>query len=281
MKIEKKIGLLFVSAVILFFISTSLIAYPVVSDWYSEKVRSTVQTEYFEMIEAQENEEIRQALIDAQKYNESLCSVQTEQGADIKEYMELLNVGNTGIMGYVEIPVIDITLPIYHTVDNSVMQIGAGHMEGTSLPVGGPSTHAVISAHSGMSGSRMFSDLDRVRKGDYVFIRVLGETLAYEVTGTEVVLPSAVDKIQIVEGKDMVTLITCVPYGVNTHRLLVRAERTELSEEEIIDEEAEVEIATSTWFEKYVEGIIFGLFIAGGTLVIIIIINTINKKRRE
>lgn len=280
MKEVKKIGLLVVSAVILFLISAALIAYPVVSDWYSEKVRSTVQTEYFEMIEEQENEEIRQALIDAQKYNESLCSVQTEQEADVKEYMELLNVGNTGIMGYVEIPVIDITLPIFHTVDDSVMQIGAGHMQGTSLPVGGPSTHAVISAHSGMSSSRMFSDLDRVKEGDYVFIRVLGETLDYEVTGTEVVLPSAVDKIRIEEGKDMVTLITCVPYGVNTHRLLVRAERTELSEEEIIEEEAEVEVATSTWLEKYVEGIVFGLCIAGGILLIIIIIGATCRKRR-
>ena len=154
-------------------------------------------------------------------------------------------------------------------------------MEGTSLPVGGKNTHTVLSAHSGMSGSRMFSDLDKVSEGDLVILKVLGETLAYEVTGSEVVLPSAVDKIQIEGDKDLVTLITCVPYGVNTHRLLVRAERTELTEEEIHVEEATVEVAESTWKSKYVEGILAGGLSAGGFILILFVVWFFRRKKKN
>ena len=154
-------------------------------------------------------------------------------------------------------------------------------MEGTSLPVGGSNTHTVLSAHSGMSGSRMFTDLDKVSAGDLVILKVLGETLAYEVTGSEVVLPSAVDKIQIEGDKDLVTLITCVPYGVNTHRLLVRAERTELTEEEIHVKEATVEVAESTWKSKYVEGILAGGLSAGGFIFILFVVWLFRRKNKN
>lgn len=281
MKKKKRVWPMVLAMVLLLTVSIGLIAYPVVSDWYSERVRSTVQADYVEMIEDQSNEEIRDTLAEARAYNESLYAVQTDSSDEQYIYQELLNIGETGIMGYVEVPVIDVMLPIYHTTDDSVLQIGAGHMEGTSLPVGGKNTHTVLSAHSGMSGSRMFSDLDKVSAGDLVILKVLGETLAYEVTGSEVVLPSAVDKIQIEGDKDLVTLITCVPYGVNTHRLLVRAERTELTEEEIHVEEATVEVAESTWKSKYVEGILAGGLSAGGFILILFVIWFFRRKNKN
>ena len=281
MKKKKRVWPIVLAMILLLTVSIGLIAYPVVSDWYSERVRSTVQADYVEMIEDQSNEEIRDALAEARAYNESLYAVQTDSSNEQDIYQELLNIGETGIMGYVEVPVIDVTLPIYHTTDDSVLQIGAGHMEGTSLPVGGSNTHTVLSAHSGMSSSRMFSDLDKVSAGDLVILKVLGETLAYEVTGSEVVLPSAVDKIQIEGDKDLVTLITCVPYGVNTHRLLVRAERTELTEEEIQVEEATVEVAESTWKSKYVEGILAGGLSAGGSILILFVVWLFRRKKNN
>lgn len=278
---KKRVWPIVLAMALLLTVSIGLIAYPVVSDWYSERVRSTVQADYVEMIEDQSNEEIRDTLAEARAYNESLYAVQTDSSDEQYIYQELLNIGETGIMGYIEVPVIDVTLPIYHTTDDSVLQIGAGHMEGTSLPVGGKNTHSVLSAHSGMSGSRMFSDLDKVSAGDLVILKVLGETLAYEVTGSEVVLPSAVDKIQIEGDKDLVTLITCVPYGVNTHRLLVRAERTELTEEEIHVEEATVEVAESTWKSKYVEGILAGGLSAGCFIIILFVIWFFRRKNKN
>lgn len=281
MKKKKRVWPIVLAMILLLTVSIGLIAYPIVSDWYSERVRSTVQADYVEMIEDQSKEEIKDALAEARAYNESLYAVQTDSSDEQYIYQELLNIGETGIMGYVEVPVIDVTLPIYHTTDDSVLQIGAGHMERTSLPVGGSNTHTVLSAHSGMSGSRMFSDLDKVSAGDLVILKVLGETLAYEVTGSEVVLPSAVDKIQIEGGKDLVTLITCVPYGVNTHRLLVRAERTELTEEEIHVEEATVEVAESTWKSKYVEGILAGGLSAGCFIIILFVIWFFRRKNKN
>ena len=281
MKKKKRVWPIVLAMALVLTVSIGLIAYPVVSDWYSERVRSTVQADYVEMIEDQSNEEIRDALAEARAYNESLYAVQTDSSDEQYIYQELLNIGETDIMGYIEVPVIDVMLPIYHTTDDSVLQIGAGHMEGTSLPVGGKNTHTVLSAHSGMSGSRMFSDLDKVSAGDLVILKVLGETLAYEVTGSEVVLPSAVDKIQIEGDKDLVTLITCVPYVVNTHRILVRAERTELTEEEIHVEEATVEVAESTWKSKYVEGILAGGLSAGGFILILFVVWFLRRKKKN
>ena len=280
MKGKRKSWLLYAALIMMLLLSVILIAYPVVSDWYMERVSSTVQAEYVENIERTEDEEIQRAFEEAHQYNRSLYAVQSSEQTELQEYRDILNLTGNGLMGYVEIPVIDVSLPIYHTVDESVLQIGAGHMEGTSLPIGGDNTHAVISAHSGMSGARMFSDLNKVKTNDMIFIQVLGKKLAYEVTESEVVLPSDIEKVRIERDKDMITLVTCVPYGVNTHRLLVHAERVELTEKEIVEEETEVEVAESTWMENYVEGIAFGFVIAGGFLFAIIVILKIRNKRR-
>lgn len=169
-------------------------------------------------------------------------------------------------------------LPIYHTVAESSLQKGAGHMPGTSLPIGGKSTHAVISAHSGMSDARMFTDLDKVQKGNLILLHVLGDTLAYAVDTITVTDPADIEAIEIRQDKDLVTLVTCTPYSVNTHRLLVRGHRIELTEEEITEETKATEPEASTWMEKYIEGIFFGFIIGGAVLVLV---RALSKKVRE
>ena len=185
-------------------------------------------------------------------------------------------------MGYVEIPVIDVNLPIYHTVAESSLQKGAGHMPGTSLPIGGKSTHTVISAHSGMSGARMFTDLDKMQEGDLILLHVLGDTLAYAVDMITVTDPADIEAIEIQQDEDLVTLITCTPYGVNTHRLLVRGHRIELTEEEIAEETKAAEPEASTWMEKYLEGIFFGAVIGGAVLVdVLVLVRVLSKNDRK
>ncbi len=248
---KKKFLFPFLCFILLLLIGIGLMLYPLISNWYGERVRSTVEVQYNEAIAKLEDESIREAFRAAQEYNESLYSVQLDPAAAVDEYDSLLNLSGNGIMGYVEIPVIDVNLPIYHTVAESSLQKGAGHMPGTSLPIGGKSTHAVISAHSGMSDARMFTDLDKVQKGDLILLHVLGDTLAYAVDTITVTDPADIEAIEIRQDKDLVTLVTCTPYSVNTHRLLVRGHRIELTEEEITEETKATEPEASTWMEKY------------------------------
>ena len=173
-------------------------------------------------------------------------------------------------------------LPIYHTVAESSLQKGAGHMPGTSLPIGGKSTHTVISAHSGMSGARMFTDLDKMQEGDLILLHVLGDTLAYAVDMITVTDPADIEAIEIQQDEDLVTLITCTPYGVNTHRLLVRGHRIELTEEEIAEETKAAEPEASTWMEKYLEGIFFGAVTGGAVLVaVLVLVRVLSKNDRK
>ena len=178
----------------------------------------------------------KQMLEEAQEYNQSLVNTTklydpfSTTGKPSKEYMNLLNVSKDGMMAYLQIPKIDVKLPIYHSTNNGVLQKGVGHMEGSSLPIGGTSTHAVLSGHRGLPNSKLFTDLDKMKVGDIFYISVLGDTLAYEVDQIKTVLPSQTDDIEIVDGEDYVTLVTCTPYSVNTHRLLVRGKRTDYKE---------------------------------------------------
>lgn len=275
---KKKFLFPFLCFILLLLIGIGLMLYPLISNWYGERVRSTVEVQYNEAIAKLEDESIREAFRAAQEYNESLYSVQLDPAAAVDEYDSLLNLSGNGIMGYVEIPVIDVNLPIYHTVAESSLQKGAGHMPGTSLPIGGKSTHTVISAHSGMSGARMFTDLDKVQKGDLILLHVLGDTLAYAVDTITVTDPADIEAIEIRQDKDLVTLVTCTPYSVNTHRLLVRGHRIELTEEEITEETKATEPEASTWMEKYIEGIFFGFIIGGAVLVLV---RALSKKVRE
>lgn len=275
---KKKFLFPFLCFILLLLIGIGLMLYPLISNWYGERVRSTVEVQYNEAIAKLEDESIREAFKAAQAYNESLYSVQLDPERAVDDYNSLLNLSGNGIMGYVEIPVIEVNLPIYHTVAESSLQKGAGHMPGTSLPIGGKSTHTVISAHSGMSGARMFTDLDKLQEGDLILLHVLGNTLAYAADTITVTDPADIEAIEIRQDKDLVTLVTCTPYSVNTHRLLVRGHRIELTEEEITEETKATEPEASTWMEKYIEGIFFGFIIGGAVLVLV---RALSKKVRE
>lgn len=175
-----------------------------------------------------------------------------------QEYDSLLNVNEDGIMGYIRIPKIDVELPILHGTEGDTLEHGVGHVLGSSLPVGGVSTHTVLSAHSGMASQRMFTDLDQLESGDVFYLQVLGETLAYQVDDINVVLPHESQLLQITKDVDGCTLVTCTPYGVNTHRLLVHGIRIPYEEAEMIAEETKKEEVQSTWQRQYVRGLIVG-----------------------
>ena len=177
------------------------------------------------------------------------------------DYAEQLNVAANGIMGFVTVPQLSITLPIYHGTDATTLERGVGHLLGSSLPIGGESTHTVLTAHSGMASQKMFSDLDLLSQGDVFYLEILGETLAYEVTQIHTVLPHDTSFLGIDEGQDQCTLVTCTPFGVNTHRLLVRGTRIPYEEAEVIvEEQLQVEeLPKSTWEQQYIKGILFGI----------------------
>ena len=179
------------------------------------------------------NDEIEKIFAKAQDYNRRL---EKEPGgfynpARVSGYSETLDISGTGIMGYVDIDRIGVELPIYHTVDDSVLSIGAGHLEGTSLPVGGESTHCVLSGHRGLPSAKLFTDLDELEQGDEFTITVLNKKLTYRIDQIKTVLPTETDDLQIVKGKDYCTLMTCTPYGINSHRLILRGVRIETAEE--------------------------------------------------
>ena len=164
-------------------------------------------------------------------------------------------------MGYVEIPLIQVNLPIYHGTASETLDVGIGHLLGSSLPVGGESTHSVLTAHSGMAGQKMFSDIDQLEEGDVFYLQILGETLAYQVDAIHVVLPHDTTYLGITQGEDQCTLVTCTPFGVNTHRLLVRGSRIPYEEAEVIvEEQLQVEEPPkSTWEQQYLKGVLFGV----------------------
>ena len=258
-------------------------AYPLIASINNEHTQSLVQTEYEEKLQQLDTSEIDAALAAAREYNKTISTVQIEDidkiKADLPPYEDLLNLANNGIMGYIMIPAINIDLPIYHGTTGAAMEKGAGHMEGTSLPVGGIGTHAVISAHSGMASAKLFTDLDKLKLGDMFFITVCNQKLAYEVDNIAVVEPTDIDLIRIDTQQDYVTLLTCTPYGVNTHRLLVRGHRVEMAEEAIAEVEEKAKPEGSTWIEKYEQGILIGIAIFLGLLLIALLVYFIKRRK--
>lgn len=206
----------------------SLMLYPLVSDLWNETRQSRAIADYTQAVAAMDDQSYRQLLRDAQAYNAELLDqpdrfYPTEE--EISRYEGLLNVAGSGVMGYVEIPSIQVLLPIYHGVDEAVLQTAIGHIEGTSLPVGGESTHCVISGHRGLPSAKLFTDLDQLDLGDTFRLRILDEVLTYEVDQIRIVEPDDLSLLEIEPGEDLCTLVTCTPYGVNSHRLLVRGRR--------------------------------------------------------
>ena len=240
-------------------VALGLLLYPLVGELLSEKYHSDVETAYTAAREDTDDAELTAQRQAAQQYNAMLANATISEGrasAPPLAYADQLTVG--GVMAYIDIPKINVYLPVQHGTGAETLERSVGHVMGTSLPVGGSSTHAVLSAHSGMASSKLFSDIDRLAEGDTFYIHVLGDTLAYEVDGINTVLPTDTSLLQIEEGKDFVTLVTCTPFGVNTHRLLVRGHRVPYVPEQKA-ETAEAQKATSSWMQHYLTGLVIGL----------------------
>ena len=243
-------------------VALGLLLYPLIGEWMNEKYHSDVQTAYTITIEATNDAELAAQRQAAEQYNAMLSGLAiTERGALAPplSYAQQLTVG--GVMCYVEIPKNDVYLPVEHGTAADTLEKSVGHVVGTSLPVGGSSTHAVLSAHSGMASSKLFSDIDQLAEGDPFYIHVLGEVLAYQVDNIATVLPTDTSLLQIEDGKDLVTLVTCTPFGVNTHRLLVRGHRVPYASEQEA-EVAETQKAVSSWTRHYLTGLGIGFGVA-------------------
>ena len=225
----KKNGLTLILLLILL-IGAGLIAYPSFANWWNSFHQSRAVASYAETAANMNTEEYERIISKSQAYNRKLSRsgiLWTLDEDEEKEYKEQLDIGTSGIMGYIDIPKIDVMLPIYHGIDESILQVAVGHIPGTSLPVGGEGSHCVVSGHRGLPSARLFTDIDKLVGGDSFTITVLNKTLTYEVDQIRTVLPTDLSDLQIEKGKDYVTLVTCTPYGINTHRLLVRGHRIE------------------------------------------------------
>ena len=237
-----------------------LMLYPLAGELVSEKYHSDVETTYTAAIEDTDAAELTAQREAAEQYNAMLSGAATitKGGASAPPlpYAEQLTVG--GVICYIDIPKINVYLPVQHGTGAETLEKSVGHVVGTSLPVGGSSTHAVLSADSGMASSKLFSDIDQLTEGDTFYIHVLGDTLAYKVDAIHTVLPTDTSLLQIEDGKDYVTLVTCTPFGVNTHRLLVRGQRVPYVPEQEAPAAAEKPVASS-WTQHYLTGLGVGL----------------------
>lgn len=254
----------------------SLLLYPTVSNYWNTLHASRAVATYVDAVQNMGEDKRREMLQKAIDYNKSLTSDNqrlTISSARRQEYESILDVDGNGMIGYIEIPNVNITLPVYHGTNDDVLQIAVGHLDWTSLPVGGTSTHCVLSGHRGLPSAKLFTNLDQVKEGDTFVIRVLDEVLTYEVDQIRIVEPAAVDDLMIENGKDYCTLVTCTPYGVNSHRLLVRGHRVENESESIRVTSEAIQI----------EPLIVAPAIAIPTLIIIfvLLIASSNKKKRK
>lgn len=229
-------------------------------------------------------------LEEAASYNAALAGMQVKLTDPFKagdtalfpDYSAALRFNDAGIMGYVDIPGIGVYLPIYHGTAAETLLAGVGHLEGSSLPVGGENTHTVLTGHTGLNRSKMFTDLINMEEGDLFFLHVLGETLAYEVCGIHVVLPEEQEKLQIRRGEDLCTLVTCTPYGVNDHRLLVTGRRTEYTEETMPKaKEEKTENRDSQWLSSYKKALLAGAAISAGALFLILVFPALRRKKER
>ena len=216
--------------IVVLVVGLSLLLYPSFSDWWNSRVQTRMISNYTQIVANLDKNDYSKFWDDAIEYNQDLWTRDNPYllaESQRERYEALLNPAGDGIMGYVEIPDIDISLPIYHGTDELVLQVAIGHLDWTSLPTGGEGTHCVISGHRGLPSARLFTDLDKLVTGDLFMLHVLDETLTYEVDQIRIVEPDETDELLIQQGKDLCTLVTCTPYGVNSHRLLVRGHRVE------------------------------------------------------
>ena len=256
------------AAVVTFFLALLITLYPLISTAYNRQHQSQIHLQHQEQVDAADDEALEAAWELAEAYNAALVpGVQDlerftpeQLKAAAKGYKDLLDIAGDGILCYVTIPKLKTCLPVYHGTSDAVLELGLGHLLGTSLPIGGGSTHSVLTGHSGLASQRLLSDLDQLEPGDVFYIEVLDKTLAYEVDQMKTVLPYETEDLQIIPGQDYCTLVTCTPFGVNTHRLLVRGTRIPYEEAvEIAAETVPEEHSVSTWEQEYWKGLSIGL----------------------
>ena len=276
--------LLIMLLLLIFIFSLGLTLYPAISSYYNEQHQSEIHTAYVEVVEQADDSELIESRQQAIAYNESIIPgtadaySQTALTAASEGYDSLLNLAGDGIMGYIEIPSIDVYLPIYHGTGNDSLERGVGHLLGSSLPVGGSSTHSILTGHSGMASQKMFTDITQMQTGDVFYLHVLNENLAYQVCQLNTVLPHDTTYLGIEPGQDLCTLVTCTPVGINTHRLLVRGSRIPYEEAEVIQEQIIVEQApVSTWEQQYLQG----LFLGVGAVFVITVLILVAKRLRH
>lgn len=263
----KRKATILTASILVFLTALGITLYPIISNYVNQKYASKIYTEYEEMIQNVDDTSLKDARRLAEQYNNALAPVSAYEQESLSEasqnYDALLNMGGNGIMGYVEIPSIQVNLPIYHGTDSETLERGIGHLLGSSLPIGGASTHSVLSGHSGLAGQKMFTDLLQVKEGDVFYLHVLGETLAYQVVSLNTVLPYDTSLLGITPGADLCTLITCTPLAVNTHRLLVTGERIPYESAQEIQAEMQQETTEveSAWEQEYLHGLYIALAI--------------------
>ena len=287
---KKKLPKIFIG--LIFIIGLGIMLYPIISNLYIEHHQGNIIDEYNKTVESTPDDTLEEEREKAEGYNKMLtgnmiitdpfgpeAQKKLEENSD---YYNILNIGNDNIIGYIKIPKINVSLPIYHGTSEDVLKRGVGHLQNTSFPIGGEGTHAVLSGHTGLSSAKLFTDLDKLEEGELFFIEVLGEKLAYKIDQIKIVEPSETSDLVIKSGEDYVTLVTCTPYGINSHRLLVRGTRVPYTED--VEKEAKNEENSkvkSTWRDEYFKALAVGLGGLSILAVIFIIIVFIKKKGRR
>lgn len=264
-----------------------LLLYPFISEYlFEHRIDSEINT-YQNMVDDMSHDVYNRMIESAQEYNEALTQSQvqlTDPFIEKKEnvnfsYEDILSADGTGLMGYIEIPAISVYLPIYHGTASATLERGIGHLEGTSFPIGGESTHAVLTGHTGINKAKMFTDLTELEKGDLFFVHILEAVLAYEVYEINIVLPEDTSGLLIKNGEDIATLVTCTPYSINTHRLLVHGRRVDYSEEKYEKAAAIGNRDTdSQWMRSYKKAILAGLFVTAVLFIIMLLLSKVKKK---
>ena len=265
---KKKLPKIFIG--LIFIIGLGIMLYPIISNLYIEHHQGNIIDEYNKTVESMPDDTLEKEREKAEGYNKMLtgnmiitdpfdpeAQKKLEENSD---YYNILNIGNDNIIGYIKIPKINVSLPIYHGTSEDVLKRGVGHLQNTSFPIGGEGTHAVLSGHTGLSSAKLFTDLDKLEEGELFFIEVLGEKLAYKIDQIKIVEPSETSDLVIKSGEDYVTLVTCTPYGINSHRLLVRGTRIPYTED--VEKEAKNEENSkvkSTWRDEYFKALAVGL----------------------
>lgn len=264
--------------ILVFLTGLSLLLYPTVSDYWNSFHQSRAIATYASEVAALDDDDYDEMWAVAQDYNQRLAKRENplrQSEEDLEEYETLLNLNGTGVMGYIEIPELKVSLPVYHGVDEGVLQIAVGHIPGTSLPTGGKGTHSVLSGHRGLPSAKLFTNLDQLREGDIFMLRILDETLTYEVDQILIVEPHEVAALSIDPDQDYCTLVTCTPYGINTHRLLVRGHR--------VENQAEAQAVRVTADAMQIEPVIVAPMVAAPMLLCLmlwVLLRNPKKKKR-